>query len=231
MKAYGELTLTECSPPQSFVEPVTPAQARSFLNISEQSPADPQEDALLSMYITAARMEAERLQNRELVVKQYDLTLDLLLGHDAIAGAAYPLRWNSIYNFGVGYEIELRFPLISVDLFQHHDKDGSLVTMTEGDDADYIVDLKRGLVAPPWGKVWPFYTPYPSSSVLIRYTCGYVPGHEWWASSGQRVIIGMLFLVSQWFNQRLPFEPGRVSQEFPNTVQDMLSAGARPRVH
>jgi hypothetical protein len=229
MKAYGALALTESSPPQTFVEPFSISDARNFLNIKEQSPADPAEDALLSMYITAARMEAERLQNRDLVVKQYDLHLDLLLGHDAIAGAAYPLRWNSIYNFGVGYEIELRHPLISVDKFQHHDKDGSYTDLVEGND--YIVDTARSLVAPPWGKVWPFYTPWPTSSVLIRFSCGYTPDHPFWKNDGQRLIVGMMFLVSQWFNQRLPFEPGRVSQEFPNTVTDLLSAGARPRVH
>ena len=44
MKAYGELTLTEGSPPQSFVEPLTPADVRRFLNVSEQSPADPAEE-------------------------------------------------------------------------------------------------------------------------------------------------------------------------------------------
>ena len=229
MKAYGELLLTESSPAQVFVEPLTPADVRRFLNVTEQSPADPAEDALLGMFITAARMEAERLQNRELVVKQYDLRLDLLLGYDAIAGAAYPLRFNSIDNFGVGYEIELRYPLISVDRFQHHDKDGSLVDLAEGDD--YIVDTGRSLVTPPWGKVWPFYTPWPTSSVLIRFTCGYAKSHPWWQNQGQRILVGMNFLVSQWFNNRLPFEPGRMSQEFPNTIADMLGAGARPRVH
>ena len=229
MKAYGSLELTVSSPPQVFTEPLTLAQARTYLRIEESSPADPAQDELLSDYIAAAREVAEILQGRDLIPKQYDLALDLLLGHDAIAGAAYPLRWNSIYNFGVGYEIDLRAPLQSVDLFQHTDNTGAMVTLTEA--TDYVVDLKRSLVTPPWGQVWPFFTPAVTSSVLIRFTSGYPATHPFWGNAGKRVIQGIRYLVAQWWENRIPFEPGRVSAEFPNTVTDLLTYGARPRVH
>ena len=162
-------------------------------------------------------------------MKQYDLYLDLLLGHDAIAGAAYPLRFNSLYNFGVGYEIDLRSPLVSVDLFRHTNNDGSVTVLTE--DVDYRVDKNRSLVCPPWGKTWPFFAPDVTSAVLIRFKSGISPAHPFWQNAGQRLKIGMLFQVSQWYNGRLPFEPGKVSQEFPNTISDLLGYGMRPRVH
>lgn len=228
MRAYGMIELTDSSPPQSFAEPLTLSEVKTFLRIYEQSPADATQDALLGSFITAARETAEILQGRDLIQKQYDLHLDLLLGHDAIAGAAYPLRWNSIYNFGVGYEIELRAPLQSVELFQHHDKDGSFIDLTEG--ADYLVDIHRSLVCPPWGKVWPFFTPWPTSSVLIRFTSGYAATHPFWSNAGQRILQGMRLLIAEWYECRVPFEPGRISAEYPYAVTTLLGWGARPRV-
>jgi hypothetical protein len=227
MKAYGALELTQSSPPQSFTEPLTLAEAKAFLRIPDYSPADTDQDALLLGLIAAAREMAEVAQNRDLVVKQYDLCLDLLLGHDAIAGAAYPLRYNSIYNFGVGYDIPLRHPLRTVDLFQHHDRDGSTTALAEG--ADYLVDLNRSLVCPPWGKVWPFFTPWPTSSVLIRFTSGYSPDHPFWLDAGQRIKLGMKMLIAQWHEGRIPVVQGS-HQELPYAVTALLGTGARPRV-
>jgi hypothetical protein len=226
MKAYGVIELTDSSPPQSFSEPLTLSEVRAFARIPEQSPADEAEDAMLSGFVTAAREYAEILQNKDLVQKQYDLHLDLLLGHDAIAGAAYPLRWNAIYNFGVGYEITLRHPLQSVDLFQHYDRDGSVNDLVE--DVDYIVDRNRSLVCPPWGMVWPFFTPVPTSSVLIRFTSGYSPAHPFWRDAGQRILIGMKMLVTQWWEARIPVAVGNV-QELPFAVTALLGYGRRPR--
>ena len=66
---------------------------------------------------------------------------------------------------------------------------------------------------------------------MIRFTSGYSSTHPFWSNAGQRVLMGMRYLISQWHECRLPFEPGRVSQEFPNTINDLLGYGARPRVH
>jgi uncharacterized phiE125 gp8 family phage protein len=70
MKAYGTLELTNASPAQSFVEPLTLAQAKAFLRITDTSPADADQDAMLSGFIMAARETAEILQGRDLIAKQ-----------------------------------------------------------------------------------------------------------------------------------------------------------------
>jgi hypothetical protein len=231
MKAYGALELTQASPAQMFVEPISIVEAKNYLTLIDTSPADTTQDDLIGSLITAAREIAEIHQGKDLIQKQWDLNLDLLLGYDAIAGAAYPMRFNSVYNFGIGYELELRHPLQSVDLLAYKDRDGNTTTLVEGNSADYVVDTNRALVLPPWGKLWPFYTPYPSSSVLVRFTSGYAPTHPFWSNEGQRLIQGMRLLISAWFNGRLPWEPGGISQEMPFAVTALFGYGARPRVH
>ena len=222
MKAYGAIELTQANPPQSFEEPVTIAEMKDWLRYAD--PTDTSQDMLLYGLITAAREIAEVMQGKDLVLKQYDLHLDLLLGHDAVAGAAYPLRFNSIYNFGVGYDIPLRHPLYSVDLFRTTDQNGVATTLAE--NTDYKVDKNRSLVCPPFGKIWPFYTPDVTSSVLIRFTSGYASSHPFWANDGQRVITGIKLLVTQWFEGRLP-----MGQELPAGVMSLLQLGARPRAY
>lgn len=224
MKTYGELTLTDSSPAQVFTEPMTVDDVKTFLRISNDL-----EDGMIAGMISAARESAEILQNRDLIVKQYDLSLDLLLGYDAFAGAANPLRFNSVYNFGPGYEITLRSPLRSVDLFQYTDNTNLTTTMVE--NTDYIVDKRRHLVTPPWGQVWPFFIPRPSSAVLIRFTSGMLPANPFWKDAGTRVLQGMKFLIAGWYENRIPYGDRRGQiDEYPWTITDLLSYGHRPRV-
>src|SRR5690242_11056124 len=91
---YGSLSLTETSPAQSFEEPLTLSEVKSYLKVPERSPTDSAEDDELTSLIIAARFQAEVLQGRDLVEKQYDLSHDY---------------WPNYY-------IELRDPLRSVDL-------------------------------------------------------------------------------------------------------------------
>jgi hypothetical protein len=230
MKAYGEIQLTVASPPQSFTEPVTVNEFKSFMRLPITSPTeDALEDSFILSAIAGARQALEIEIGFDLIQKQWDLHLDLLLGYDAIAGAAYPLRFNAVYNIGIGYEIPLRYPLQSVDRFTNTDNSGVTATLTEG--TDYIVDLNRSLVCPPWGKVWPFFTPYPTSAVFIRYTSGYPETHPFWFNVGQMVKQFIRVLASEWWTYRVPFEPGRVSAEHPHMLDYIARNVARPRVH
>ena len=52
---YGSLSLTEASPPQSFVEPLSLDEVKKFLKLPVRSPVDALEDAELSSLISAAR--------------------------------------------------------------------------------------------------------------------------------------------------------------------------------
>ncbi len=200
------LRLTASSPQQTFAEVLEVGEVEHFLGLG--SSTDPKRTALLELFIAGAREQAEILQRRDLIVKRYDLTRD-----------DFP-----------AYEIELREPLVSVELVQV--KDAAGVTHVLVENTDYIVDTAKrpGVIMPPYGCSWPMYTPWPSSAVLVRFTSGLSAEDAFWADAGARVKIGMEHLISEWFNNRLPFELGSSAvQEYPFTVTSLLSAGAVPR--
>jgi|SRR6185437_2480908 len=207
---YGTLNLTVASPPQAFTEPFSLAEAKSFLRLpSVPLPFTSQDDDLTAMII-AARVQAELAQCRDLVVKQYDLLLD----------------------YWPGFTIELRPDVRSVDLVQLKDSTGALRALVEG--TDYVVDKSKrpGVITPPWNVVtWPVYTPWPSSSLLIRFTCGLASDDMFWSDTGATVKMGMRRLISEWFLNRLPLAMGKAAMEgYPDVITAALSYGAVPRV-
>jgi hypothetical protein len=206
MRPYGALSLTASSPVQVFTEVLTLPEVIKFLELPVRDPEDAAEQAMLEGFIAGAREQAEFLQGRDLVVKSYDLALD-----------QFPC------------EIELREPLVGVDLVKYRDSDGAYTTLVE--NTGYIVDLARGLVVPLYGESWPSFTPWPSSAVLVRFRSGLTSTDAFWADAGARIKIGMKHLISEWFNNRLPFELGASAvQEYPYTVTALLSAGGKARV-
>jgi uncharacterized phiE125 gp8 family phage protein len=208
MVPYGSLNLTATSPIQSFTEPISRAEAKAYLNLPERSPTDAEEDALIDSFISAAREIAETLQGRDLVRKQWDLSLD----------------------YFHCYEIECRAPLASVDLVKYRDSDGNYTTLTEG--TDYIVDTAKqpGWVLPAYGEQWPSFTAWPSSAVLVRYTSGYASTDAFWSGPGDRIKTGMKMLISMWYNGRIPFVQSLDVKEYPFAVTTLMSYGARPNV-
>lgn len=182
MANYGSLNLAVTSPVQSLAEPLTLAQAKKHLNLPDRSPADTEEDDMLADLISAARESAEIAQGRDLVTKQWELSLD---------------------HFEC-YQIELRDPLVSVDLVRYRDSTGNYTSMVDG--TDYIVDTAKhpGVVMPPYGVSWPSFTPWPSSAVTILFTSGIDDQSPFWIDAGKRIKQGMLLLISEWFNNRLP---------------------------
>ena len=206
MKTSGVLELTDASPAQTFVEPITLATIKNFLRIPDTSPADTTQDALLEAMITAAREIAEAEQGADLVSKQWDLRL---------------------YDF-YDYEISLRYPLQSVELVQYKDDDAATTTLSEG--TDYLVDKPSALVMPLADDTWPSFTPYDNSSVLIRFTSGYSSTHPFWSGPGKIVLQGMMQLISAWYYARMPWTVGEIGHEVPYAVTVLLRHGARPRV-
>jgi uncharacterized phiE125 gp8 family phage protein len=200
---YGALRLTAASPPQSFAEPMTLAEAKGFLNLDESFVVD---DDMLEAMIPAAREIAEIFQGRDLVEKQWDLWLD---------------SWRQV--------IELRDPLTSVDLVRYRDSAGNYTTLTEG--ADYIVDTSKqpGVVMPAYNTSWPSFTPWPSSSILVRFESGPSLTDPFWSDSGSRIKIGMRYLISGWYENRIPSVIGNVS-ELPWSIKACFEYGALGRM-
>jgi uncharacterized phiE125 gp8 family phage protein len=209
LESYGTLSLTESSPPQSFVEPFTLDEVKSFLKLPQRSPTDPDEDALVTELISAARVQAEYMQGKDLIQKQWDLSMD----------------------FWLDYFIKLRAPLLSVDLFTLLDSTGATTTLVE--NTDYIVDTKKrpGLVAPPYNMMWNVFTPWPSSAILIRFTSGYNSNSVFWQADGRTIRTGMRLLINEWFTGRLPFDREfDPRKELPYGVTAMLSQGTLKHV-
>ena len=205
--AYGTRVLTETSPVQSFSEPLALGDVKAFLKLPERSPVDSEEDALVESLISAARAVAEMEQcGRELILRQ----------------------WDHFFDYWPSYRLELGKPLVSVDLVQYRDSDGNYTVLTE--DVDYLVDAIKqpGVLAPMYNKTWPTFTPWPSSSILVRYTSGYSNADPWWAGDiGQNVLNGMRLLISDWFNNRMPFSTPVT--EYPFQLRACLAGGSSPR--
>jgi hypothetical protein len=206
---YGSLNLTEQSPSQTFIEPLTLQEVAQYLRISLRSDDTESDEANEILgYIMSAREQAEIMQNKDLVRKQYDLTFD----------------------YWMSYRIRLRFPLASVDLVQFTDWEQNVTTLQQG--TDYIADLTKnpGTISPPYNGTWPTFTPFPSSALLIRFTSGYLSTDPFWRDAGARVKIGMKLLISGWINNKIPYEIGSSqAAEYPFSVSSCLGYGAKVR--
>ncbi len=209
MVPYGTLNLTETSPPQSFTEPLTVAEIEGHLLLPTLNPPDITQQTTIEAMIPAAREQGEILQGKDLVRKQWDLSLDY---------------------WGCSGVIELRAPTVSVELVQYKDSNGNVTVLTEG--VDYVVDLAKqpGIIVPAFNTTWPSFTPWPSSAILVRFTAGYSDTSAFWADAGSRVKIGMKQLISGWFNGRIPWAIGAgAASEYPYAVTACLTAGSVPR--
>lgn len=196
----GVLKLTVTSPLQSYSEPISLDEALVYLGLTTPDPGDFAFLAQIEFLIQAAREQGELFQARDLVAKQWDLSLD-----------SFP-----------ACEIELRDPLSSVDLVRYRDSDGTYHTLTE--NTGYIVDTAKAVILPPYGGSWPSFTPWPSSAVLVRFTAAAPPVPA-------VVRVGMMMLVSDWFNNKLPFGTGiDAAQGYPARLRNALGHGARERL-
>lgn len=201
--SFGTLRLTEGDTPQVFTEPLALSDVKNHLRVDTSFTDD---DTLIQTFISAARYQAEILQNRDLIRKQWDLS----------------------YDYWPQYRIPLRAPAVSVDLVQYTDLSGKVTTMNL--NTDFIADLRKepALITPPWNVSWPAFTPWPSGGILIRFTSGYTASSQWWTGGpGSLVKAGMLLLISHWYQKRLPFEVGiSATNEYPFSVTSCLNYGA-----
>jgi uncharacterized phiE125 gp8 family phage protein len=157
---YGGLRVVEAPP----TEPVTLALARQHCRIDADY-----DDALVALYVTSARLEAEAYLNRALFTQRlrYNITwappptATPLVPQSLIV---FPLNWPPL----VKAPIELpRPPAISVEQITW----GPLDDMQIADPEDYTLNLG---VDPAYVSVKPQLLPrIPQQSMVIDYTAGY----------------------------------------------------------
>lgn len=127
------------------VEPITLAEAKLHQRIDLDD-----DDALVSMWITAIREHAEHLTERALAPTTFGLWLD-----------SFPCD---------GIEIP-KPPINAVSSVQYFDSAGVLTTL---DSADYYLDdaQEPAWILPAYGTTWPSTYPV-ANAVRVTYTAGY----------------------------------------------------------
>ena len=206
------MNLTLVTDANSTQEPLQSSDVEQQLNIASGAAT-----ANLQQMITAARLEAEKENGRELAQKQWKLVLDHFpplyrWGSFGLTPVMYNERpYDSFYR---GQAIELLDPLVSVDSFTYTKSDGTVVTLTE--NTDFLVDVLKhpGIVVPPYNTQWPTDDLAPTSPIQITFTAGMTP------SQVPGVIKnGMLLLIGEWYENRLPFTAVRFVAEMPFSVR------------
>lgn len=199
-KTYGVLKLTVTSPVQTPTEPITLAEAKTFLRLPDFSPEDAAANSLIEGMIQGAREQAEVLQGKPLVSAQYDLTLDVFDRE----------------------EIFLSDSLSSVDLVKYRNSAGDWTTLTA--NTDYITDTTRGYVMPPYDGSWPSFTAWPSSAVVVRFTVA-PPAIPKIVKQGM-----LLLIAAWHENRLPFELGASAVQEYPFAVTSCLSHDALPRL-
>jgi hypothetical protein len=205
------MNLTILQDASSSDEPLQVSDVGTYLVVDSSSAT-----ADLQSMIAAARLVAETENGRELARKQYKLVLDRFPTNThfpgvfgfAIVGPYYGERqYNSDSGDGM---IELLDPLVSVDLFTYRKSDGTVVTLAE--NTDYLIDVNKhpGIVCPAYGKQWPTDTLWPTSAIEITFTAGMTP-----VQVPGKIKVGMGVLISEWYENRLPFSGAPSAAEVP----------------
>lgn len=140
-------------------EPVTLAEARSWLGMTDDNDTDPNAD--IWTILVALRRHAEKMTGRRFC----DVELELLLD-------CWP-----------GYVIELPVaPIVSVDYVRYLDTSGELQTLyditgsPQIGEADVRISLKTRRIQPAYGAAWPSLRGGDFDAVRIGFTAGYGTG-------------------------------------------------------
>ena len=213
------MNLTLIQDAQAADEPLTLEEAKDYLRLPQEPGED---DNTVTRLIAAVREIAETQSGRHQARKQFTLALDAFPTSQGLFTWPYATQYTDpiLYQFKVSPSyIELLDPLVSVDSFAYKKSDETPITMIAG--TDYVADTLKhpGIVCPPYNKTWPGEAVFPSSAVQITFTCGYLPSEVPTA-----VKQGMLLLISQLFEKRIPFETIRFVAEVPFNVTALLSA-------
>lgn len=142
-------------------EPVSLAEAKLHLRVDS-----PDEDALITSLIAAARQAAETLTGRQLVTARWKLVLDSFPGPSLMgvpAGLPFSLPGHAI--------LLPKCPVQSVFAIQYLDMASATQTMPP---AEYTADVacEPARITPVFGKIWPINLPQ-IGAVWVTFDAGY----------------------------------------------------------
>lgn len=209
--------ITDATPEQ---EPLTTDEMEQYLRLDNMVDAD-----TLAILITATRLVAESANGRQLAEKQWLMTMDRFPDTQHVFSYPFSSQYTDpmMFQFAVGPSfIQLLEPTTSVDSVSYKTGAGTVIPMVV--DVDYVVDLTKhpAVICPPFGKTWPDTTNglWPSSAINITFTAGFSP-----ANVPLSIKQGMMLLISQMFEQRLPFDALRTVAELPYSVTALFAVG------
>lgn len=197
-------------------EPVTVTEAKAYLNLSISN-----DDTMIQGLITAARIQGEIWSHRELAKKRYLLALDQF---PTARGVYLRSTWSEAGVFGFSPDlvgqagaIGLLDPLLAVNKVAYITSDG--VTHELAATTGYFLDIYKhpAILLPPYNQTWPGDTLQPSSGVQVTFMAGYAP-----ADCPQSYKQGMLLLINQWYESRIPFEAIRFVAQVPFSVAHLF---------
>lgn len=199
--------LTLIAPPAT--EPVTLAEAESFLNIISDGG---QVDADVTLLITTARQHVEQSHlKRALLTQTWKLSLTNWPGRDYLN---WPQSFSSrIDQYYRNNYIKLPLPrLQSVTSVNYMDSSGNQKSMsnanfttTVANGYNVITTMEPGRIVLPFSQVWPTDILMPGAPIDITYVCGFTSMGDLqnWEGYGPTIHAIKLLIVDCWEN-RLP---------------------------
>jgi uncharacterized phiE125 gp8 family phage protein len=145
-------------------EPIDLPTAKTHLRVETGMTDD---DALIGLLITAARMYAEQLTARSFITQVWKYTLDSFPG----PALENYVPWGVEYTQPPNAVMLEKGPIVSIDSITYVDMAGATQTMPS---SDYVADLSGTLVrvTPKFGKIWPITLPQ-IGSAAVNFTAGY----------------------------------------------------------
>jgi uncharacterized phiE125 gp8 family phage protein len=165
------------------IEPVTLAEAKTFLRIDEDITAD---DAMVTRLIRAARRQAEKVTCRQLLTATWLLTLD----------GFFDRKW-AYRDDCLGWCLTLTQPrLQSVTAIQYVDVAGATQTL---DAEAYVVDAEAepARVFAAVDSTWPATLMQPGSVSVT-----FVAGSDAASDVADDIVTGILICLDDWYNGR-----------------------------
>ena len=178
-------------------EPVSLAEAKLHLKVDTGD-----DDTLISTLVTASRETAEVFTGRALATQVLEYILD-----------SFPSCSDTIY-------LPMP-PLETLASIKYKDCQG---VEAEWDSSNYVVDSESmpARVTSAYGKYFPDFTPYPVSSVRIRFTAGYKSGGPDSLKIPEQINQALKLLIGHFYENRESVVVGTVANKVPFTVEALL---------
>jgi len=172
------------------------------LHVKQDAPDD---DLLISVYITAARQYCEKRTNRAFFTQTWMRTLDFFPLYGRIDATRSPSERDS-WPYGTWYwdRVTLDLPhnrVQSVTSITYVDSDGETQTLPP---SSYNVDVTSmpARIAPAQGMFWPILNQYIPGSVKITYVAGSYGDGVDSNTCPQTIVMAMLLLIGHWYEHR-----------------------------